>query len=96
MSFFCPNGDILCRVGDMSPTCFSHVGDMTRCRVGQGVQNDTTCRLFPTCRLNVGSSVTSNSAQTYSIRYWLNVSLLGLHPYDLEPLLKVLKHFIYI
>jgi hypothetical protein len=51
--FCCPNSDILCRVGDMSPTCFCHVGDTTRCRVGQGVQNDTTCRLFPTCRLNV-------------------------------------------
>ena len=68
MSILCPNSDILCRVSDMSPTCFGHVGDMTRCRVGQGVQNDTTCWLFPTCRLNVGSSVTCNSAQTYSIR----------------------------
>jgi hypothetical protein len=65
--FCCPNSDILCRVGDMSPTCFGHVGDTTRCRVGQGVQNDTTCRLFPTCRLNVGSFVSRNSAQTYSI-----------------------------
>jgi len=32
------------------PTCFSHVADTRKCRVGQGVQNDTTCRLFPTCR----------------------------------------------
>ena len=63
----CPNSDILCRVGNMLPTCFGHVGDMTRCRVNQGVQNDTTCWLFPTCRLNVGSSVSRNSAQTYSI-----------------------------
>ena len=50
VSFFCPNGDILCRVGDMSPTRFGHVADTRKCRVGQGVQNDTTCRLFPTCR----------------------------------------------
>jgi hypothetical protein len=62
-------------------SCFGPVGDMTRCRVGQGVQNDTTCRLFPTCRLNVGSSVTRNSAQTYSIRI-IHISLLELHPYD--------------
>ena len=73
---FCsPNGDILCRVDDMLPTCFGHVGDMTRCRVSQGVQNDTTCRLFlfPTCPLNVGSSVTWNSAQTYSFVLYMLV-----------------------
>ena len=42
VSFFCPNGDILCRVGDMLPTRFGHVADTRKCRVGQGVQNDTT------------------------------------------------------
>ena len=83
---FCcpPNSDIQRHVGDMSPTCCGHAGNMTRCHVSQGVQNDTTCRLFPTCRLNVVSSVTWNSAQTYSIRiiHWLNISLLERHPYD--------------
>jgi hypothetical protein len=27
VSFLCPTGDILCHVGDMSPTFFSHVAD---------------------------------------------------------------------
>jgi hypothetical protein len=48
--FVCPNADMLCRVGDMSATCSGHVCDLQECRVGKGVQNDTTCRLFPTCR----------------------------------------------
>ena len=32
--FFAQKGNILCRVGDMSPTCFSHVADTRKCRVG--------------------------------------------------------------
>jgi len=43
VSFFCPNGDILCRVGDMSPTCFSHVADTRKCCVcWLECLNDTT------------------------------------------------------
>ena len=46
--FLFPNGDTACRVGDMSRHVRGHVGDIAKCRVGQGAQNDTTCRLLPT------------------------------------------------
>ena len=71
--FCCPNSDILCRVGDMSPTCFGHVSDMTRCPVGQGVQNNTTCRLFPTCRLNVEFCDMKFSSNILNSIHWLNI-----------------------
>ncbi len=46
--FLFPNGDTACRVGDILRHVRGHVGDFAKCRVGQGAQNDTTCRLLPT------------------------------------------------
>ena len=41
--FCCPNGDMLCRVGDMSRHVSGLVGNLAKCRVGKGVQNNMTC-----------------------------------------------------
>ena len=65
--FLFPNGDTACRVGDMSRHVRGHVGDNAKCRVGQGAQNDITCRPFADMSANVGNSVIGYSAQTYQI-----------------------------
>ena len=48
--FCCPNGDILCRVGDMSRHVAGHVADTRKCRVGRvskTTRHLTTCRGIP-------------------------------------------------
>ena len=48
--FCCPNGDILCRVGDMSRHVAGHVADTRECRVGRvskTTRHLTTCRGIP-------------------------------------------------
>jgi hypothetical protein len=48
--FCCPNGDILCRVGDMSRHVAGHVADTRNCRVGRvskTTRHLTTCRGIP-------------------------------------------------
>ena len=76
--FVCPNADRLCHVGDMSATCSGHVCDLQECRVGKGVQNDTTCRLFPTCRRHTDTQFSSNIKMydSYSTWYvWADLNL---------------------
>jgi hypothetical protein len=56
--FCCPNGDILCRVGDMSRHVAGHVADTRKCRVGRvskTTRHLTTCRGIPD--MSVGNFV---------------------------------------
>ena len=65
--FCCPNGDILCRVGDMSRHVAGHVADTRKCRVGRVSK---TTRHLTTCRgdsRHVGSFVIVVWAQTQKL-----------------------------
>jgi len=59
--FCCPNGNILCRVGDMLRHVAGHVADTRKCRVGRVSKTTRQCRLLPTCRCMLATPLSSNT-----------------------------------